>query len=139
MKKIIASACAVMAVSLASVLAHADDSMTPSNNNDSMHSDSAVTPPASATTESTVSKTDSMGNKMTSTSKWKNMKTCTDTDGITYYRGKKGYDNCLAQMKKSSKKDQMSGVSGTDTGTNSNMNSDSGNMSSSTTDTSGTH
>jgi len=142
MKKIITFACAVTAISFSAVLAHADDS-TSNSGDASLHSTAPVT------TESTTQTTDETGNKMTSTSKWKNMKTCTDSDGVTYYRGKKGYSSCVTAMKKNSaKKDQMSGVSGSDTSSSpsttsdsaatSGTNSDSGNTNSGNTDTSST-
>jgi hypothetical protein len=119
MKKIIASVCTLAAIGFAVALANADEN-TPSAG-------------TTASTDTTTTQTDSSGNKMSSTSKWKNVKTCTDSDGITYYRGKQGYENCTAQMKKPSKKsDQMSGTEGVDTnrGVDANTPSDS-NMSSS--------
>jgi hypothetical protein len=48
--------------------------------------------------------------------KWKDSKTCTDSDGVTYYRGKKGYDHCVtsAAARKGAKKDQMGGTVGSE-------------------------
>jgi hypothetical protein len=63
-------------------------------------------------------------------SKWKDSKTCTDVDGVTYYRGKKGYEHCVtaSAAKKNAKKDQMSGTAGNDTMKDNSVQKDSSGM-----------
>lgn len=41
---------------------------------------------------------------------WKTAKTCTDDQGVTYKRGKKGFQTCVDNMRR---KEQMSGEMGT--------------------------
>jgi hypothetical protein len=56
----------------------------------------------------------------TSSDKWKHAKTCTDSNGTTFYKGKKGFDRCVSQMKKAEKnRDQMGGTAGGDMATGS--------------------
>jgi hypothetical protein len=74
----------------------------------SMDSQSAGTMGSDSSMSSSESTT-----KTTESTKWKNAKTCTDAEGVTYHRGKKGFDNCVAQMKRAHKKDeQMGGTTG---------------------------
>lgn len=70
----------------------------------------------------------------TTTTTTSSAKTCTDDNGVTYYRGHSGFDTCMSQMKKSNQ-NQMSGtVDQGDANTNSNAN-DSNSGTSTTTDT----
>ena len=124
MKKIIASFCAMSALGFAVALANADD-----NAMSAPQAPSAQAAPA-ATTESTTAQTDENGNRVSSTSKWKNMKSCTDAEGITYYRGKKGYESCATAMKKSVKKSEQMGGTADNSNMNTSPSSDSSNTSS---------
>jgi hypothetical protein len=40
---------------------------------------------------------------------WKKLRTCTDSKGVKYSRGQKGFDSCLSYMKKQSAKEQLGG------------------------------
>lgn len=88
--------------------------------------------------------TGSMADERTTTTRsetqWKDSKTCTDAEGVTYYRGKKGYEHCVtaAAAKKNAKKDQMSGTAGNDSTKDNSVKSDSSSMGGSSNPGSGT-
>ncbi len=86
MKKLIATISGISAIGFAVALANTSNIETQANS-DASGTDSAQT---TTTTTSTT-------------------KTCTDDNGVTYYKGHTGFDDCITEMK-NSRSAQMSGT-----------------------------
>jgi hypothetical protein len=123
MKKIIATACVSAIFGFVVALANAEDTTSASDTSDSSMSQQAGQ--AANPNDSSAPFSHESSTTTTTTSKWKDTKTCTDSDGVTYYRGKKGYKHCVTAQaaKKNAKKEQMSGTVGNENQHDSSMKS----------------
>lgn len=97
MRKIIASISALMAIGFAVALANAEDTNSMQQPGTLGNDSGSVTSEASKNLDEAAQSTD----KMT--------KTCTDSNGVTYHPGKKGFDHCVSQLKKAEKSNEQMG------------------------------
>ncbi|MGK5083155.1 hypothetical protein WDW37_07595 [Bdellovibrionota bacterium FG-1] len=119
MKKIILTVSACMVIGFAVALANASDDMNSpqttqqTTQQTTKEAQSSMTQQPGTMAPETPLKTESTAST-TSTDKWTHSKTCTDASGVTHHRGKKGFSQCIDEMKKSDAKEQMGGTAGSE-------------------------
>jgi hypothetical protein len=139
MKRLIAVISAVAAIGFAVALANTSDVNTSSSGTSDVHEQSAgihggdlsgtpgdMSGTAGGTTSDTTGTTPGTTTKgaTTSSDRWSTARTCTDENGVTFYKGRTGFDGCVSKMRKMEKKDQMGGTIPRDETTSDVTNSD---------------
>jgi len=116
MKKLIILTSLCLSAGFAIALANAQDNTSSQESGSTMSRDSSTTGSSDMSSQpgSTAQSDRSEHKDMDSSQSLeaKNMKTCTDENGMTYRKGQPGFKDCMKTMHKSKSPDSMSGEAG---------------------------